>query len=696
MRLRGKSSSRMAHPFPVLINHRPTRHLAGKYPNMQSLAPLDYVIIASYLLISVIMGLVMSRQASASLDHYFLGGRRIPWYLLGVMGMANWFDLTGTMLITSFLYMLGPRGLFIEFRGGAVLLLAFMLIYTGKWHRRSGCMTGPEWGIYRFGDNKVAQTMRLLGAVVSVITTVMMLSYLVRGASLFLGMFFPWPPYYTTLGLVMLTTLYTVSSGFYGVVLTDLVQGVIIMVTCVTIGLMAWHRIPDAAHLAETARAVTANPDWTNSLPAWRTPMPPGYEAYSPVILMAAFYLLRHSIGGMGTGGEARYFGARSDRDCGLQTFQQAIMTMFRWPLMMGFAVLGIYFVAHNYPDMSAVQSAANTIHAQYPTVIESKWHDLTSDITNFPARHPAALIHTLQQLLGAQWQFKLPLVGFHGTINPEQILPAVLLNVVPTGLKGLIVVAMFAAMMSCKNGMVNGSTAYIVKDIYQAFLRPRASNRELIITSYISTLSIVAIGFYFGVAAANINNLWGWIIMSLMAGQLAPGLLRLYWWRCNAWGCVGGSILGGIGAVGQRVLYPDMNEIYQFLLTGGLSFVGCIGASLAAPPTPRPVLQNFYRTTRPFGFWGPLRDEITGKARVAMDRENRNDIIAVPFALLWQVTLFLLPMQLVTKTYTAFWSTLPLFLVGAAGMYFFWWRPMMHREAGTAHGEEPTPNPTV
>ena len=218
---------------------------------MHSLTTLDYSIIVAYLALSLVMGLVMSRRASASLDHYFLGGRKIPWYLLGVMGMANWFDLTGTMIITSFLYMLGPRGLFIEFRGGAVLILAFMLVYTGKWHRRSGCMTGAEWGIYRFGNNHVAQAMRVFGAVMTIFTTVMMIAYLVRGATLFLGMFFPFPPLYTTLALVVLTTAYTVSSGFYGVVLTDLVQGVIIMITCVVIGLMAWHLVPDSFALPQ-------------------------------------------------------------------------------------------------------------------------------------------------------------------------------------------------------------------------------------------------------------------------------------------------------------------------------------------------------------------------------------------------------------------------------------------------------------
>ena len=649
---------------------------------MHSLAPLDYVIIIGYLGLSLIAGVIMTRKASSGLDQYFLGGRTLPWYLLGVAGMANWFDLTGTMIITSFLFMLGPRGLFIEFRGGAVLILAFMLAYTGKWHRRSGCMTGAEWTIYRFGENKTAEFIRVLGAVMTILTAIMMLAYLIRGASLFLGMFFPWPPLYTTLVLITVTTLYTMSSGFYGVVLTDLVQGIIVIASCIIIALMAWHLVPDSASLAATAAHVTGNPEWTNSHPVWYTPMPPGYEAYSPLIMMMTFYFVRHFIGGLGSGGEARYFGARSDRDCGLQSLQQGVMIMFRWPLMIGFAVMGIYLVHSLFPDPAIVQRAAELIHAYSPQTTAAFWHDLTSSIINSPAKYSPELINQLQTLLGSGWQGKLPLVGFHGTVNPEQILPAVLMNMVPTGLKGMIVVAMFAAMMSCKNGMVNGASAYFVKDIYQNLLRSKAATRELIFASYASTLGIVIVGFYFGVAATSINNLWGWIIMSLMAGQLAPGVLRLYWWRCNAWGCVGGTILGAVGAVLQRSLYPQMPETTQFLLMTALSFIGTIGGSLLTPPTPMPVLQHFYRTTRPFGWWGPLRREFQGAARAAIDRENRHDFTTVPFTLLWQVTLFLLPMQLVIKSYTSFWSTLPLFLLGLTGMYFFWWRPLMQKKA--------------
>ncbi|MDD5199135.1 MAG: hypothetical protein PHC88_04970 [Terrimicrobiaceae bacterium] len=157
---------------------------------MHALAPLDYSIIIGYLLLSLVMGVLMTRIASRSIENYFLGGRALPWYLLGVAGMANWFDLTGTMVITSFLYMLGSRGLYIEFRGGACIALIFLLAYAGKWHRSSGCMTIAEGMTYRFGTGKAAEGVRLMSALMNIGITIMLLAYLIRGASLFLGMFF--------------------------------------------------------------------------------------------------------------------------------------------------------------------------------------------------------------------------------------------------------------------------------------------------------------------------------------------------------------------------------------------------------------------------------------------------------------------------------------------------------------------------
>lgn len=635
---------------------------------------VDYVIILGFLAITMVVGFYMTKKASSSMDEYFLAGRSMPWYLLGIAGMTNWFDMTGTMIITAFLFMLGPRGLFIEFRGGAVLILAFLLCYAGKWHRRSGCMTAAEWMIYRFGKGKDAALVRVMTALMGLILTVGMIAYLTRGTSLFLGMLFPYPPTECAAVLIGFTALYTMCAGFYAVVFTDLIQGAIMMLSCFVVGIMAWHMIPSSASLAAIAGQVTGNSQWTHSLPVWHTSMPKGYEVYESLIMFALFYLLRNILGGMGNGAETRYFAAKSDRECGLQSLLQGVTVMLRWPMMIGYAVMGIYLVHRVYPDPTVVSRAADIIHSNFPNVSAGVWHDLTSRIATSPSQYPSAMISALKGALGAEWVSKLPLVGFHGTVNPERVLPAVLMYSIPTGLKGLLIVSLIAAMKSTFGGTVNAGSALFVKDIYQNLMRPKASNRELICASYFSTLALVAAGFVMGVYADSINDLWGWIIMGLTAGGIAPSMLRLYWWRMNAWGVVGG-FLGSLGAVVQRIFAPHMVEWQQFIIMTTLSFAGTIGLSLLTAPTSMEKLVHFYRTTKPFGWWGPVRDTLSKEEQKELAKEHRNDIVSVPFALLWQVTMFLLPMQLVIKSYSSFWMTLPLFLVGLAGLYWFWWR---------------------
>jgi len=642
---------------------------------MTSLNFIDSSIIVIYLIITMGVGLIMTRKASQSLDNYYLGGRSLPWYMLGMAGMANWFDLTGTMIITSFLYMLGPKGLFIEFRGGAVLILAFLICYTGKWHRRSGCMTGAEWIAYRFGTGTEAKWMRFFKAFMTVVATVGMLAYLIRGTSLFVGMFIPMSPVMVTAGIVAFCTLYTMMAGFYGVVLTDLVQGAIVLIACVVVSVVAFNLVPSMDALAEVALSVTGNSTWTSSMPKWQTEMPAGYEMYQSLILFAAFYLMRNIIGGMGTGDESRYFGAKSDRDCALQSMLQGVTVAFRWPMMMGFAILGLFLVDQLLPTGNKSMEATAIVKTYHPDIEQGFWHELTTGIINSPEAYDPAMVQGLENTLGEEWQKRLPIVGYNGSVNPEQILPAVLLNSIPTGLRGLLIVAMLAAMMSTLTGEVNKTSAQVVKDIYQNSLRPKAENRELILVAYISTAAIVAGSFWMGISAKSINSLWGWIIMSLTAGGLAPYVLRLYWWRCNAWGQIGGTVLGGIGAVTQRIIAPEMSELYQFGLMTGLSFAGTIGFSYMTAPTPMPILRNFYRTTRPFGWWGPLKADTEPGLLKKWQAEHRNDIISVPFVMTAQVTIFLMPMQIMIKSYSAFFMTLPIFIFAVVGTYWFWWR---------------------
>ena len=130
---------------------------------------LDYVFMGLYVVVLVGLGFYLKRRASGSIEDYIIGGRKVPWWVMGISGMAQFLDLTGTALIISFLFMLGPQGLYIEFRGGAVLVLVCMMLWTSKWARRSGCLTGAEWNIFRFGDcwgGRFAQLITVFSMVV--------------------------------------------------------------------------------------------------------------------------------------------------------------------------------------------------------------------------------------------------------------------------------------------------------------------------------------------------------------------------------------------------------------------------------------------------------------------------------------------------------------------------------------------------
>lgn len=651
----------------------------------------DFIFIAVYMVVTLIFGLWMTKRASTSMESYYLGGRTLPWWLLGCSGMAAWFDLTGTMVITSFLYMLGPRGLFVEFRGGAVLILAFMLCYAGKWHRRSGCMTGAEWMIFRFGQAKSSELVRLLIALTGILATLGMMAYLVRGCSLFVGMFFPAYMIEITIALVAISALYTALSGFYGVVITDFIQSLIILVSCVVVAVIAFSLVGAAPDFSVIAERVTGNEAWMDSSPGWETTMPAGYEPYRMLMLFAAFYLFRNVLGGMGSGHEQRYFAAKSDRECGLQTLLQGLMVAFRWPMMMGFAVIGIMYVDRVIPDQAELTSARAAILAVDPDLKPSEWHLFNAQLMSGGDPVYDGLRGELEGILGADYGSKLSLLSSHGTVDPERILPAVMMHEMPGLLRSLLLVAMIAALMSTLTTLVNGSCAMFVRDIYQRHLRKRAKNRELIIASYVTTFAIVGIGFVMGMAAENINDIWGWIVMGLGGGSLGPLFLRLYWWRCNAWGMASGLFAGGVGAVLQRLIAPGMHEWGQFGLSATLSFGAVILVSLLTQPTRPEVLHNFFVKTRPFGFWNPVRANMDPEKMKEWKRENTFDIISIPFAMLAQVTLFLMPMQLIVHQFGSFWTTLPLFLIGVVGMYFFWWKKL---PAADAHSLEAVDGP--
>lgn len=649
---------------------------------MKFLNLLDYSIIVFYLLVLVAIGQLLRKRASASMEDYFLGGRKMPWWALGMSSMAAWIDMTGTMVIVSFLYLLGPRAMYIEgFRGGGCLILVFILLFTAKWHRRSGVLTGAEWIIFRFGNDGWAKFARISSVLGMVGLALGLLAYSFKGAGLFLSMFLPFSPITCSIIMMIVTILYTMEAGFYGVIATDIFQSICIWIAVIFITILAVVKT-SSMDLTALSATVTGNSNWVSSFPHWKTEMPAGYEVYSPLMLVGAYFLFKIMFTGLGAGADPKSFGAKNDRECGLLNFTCGWLMALRWPLMMGFAMLGLLLVKDLFPDHSTLNSAAELIKSHVGNVPAYRWEEITANIINNPGAYSPDLINGLKNIFGEDFATRLMLLNSNGTINPERILPAVLLNDIPMGFRGLIIVALLAAAMSTFNAIINMTTGFLTKDIWQAFIRPKASNKELIFISYVFGLLLVLIGFAMAYTTKSINDIWGWVMGGLAAGTAWPLVLRFYWHRFNAGGYAIGTIVGLVGAIIQRLVLKNMLEWNQFAYVLVLGLLGSIIGTYITKPTDPKVLSNFYRITRPFGFWGQLKYAFGPEFRAAAKREHFYDILSIPFAFGWFISILFLPMQLMLRQWNAAAITSAVLVVSLIGLYFFWYRQLPPAES--------------
>ena len=588
------------------------------------MSTVDLIIVIIYLLAIVIVGLLVQKKASKDINSYFLGNRKLPWWVLGASGMASNTDIAGTMINTAFIYALGTKGFFIEIRGGVTLIMAFLMVFMGKWNRRSQVMTQAEWMHFRFGTGKEGDFARIISAIAAIVMTVAMVTYFVIGSGKFVGAFLGIEPIYASLLMVVLAMIYTVASGLYGVVWTDVFQGVFIfgVILYITGMAMSTVNLPQeffvSVPMADGSFTAikTTLAEWSRIIPPNEMNMPEGstFAIYNLFGIAIMFYLFKVTLeGASGAGGYMlqRYFAAKSDREAGMLSLFWTCLLAFRWPLIASFAMLGIY---HGIETGSVIA-------------------------------------------------------------DPELVLPTVIKNYIPAGVRGFLIAGLMAAAMSTFDSTVNAGAAYWVKDLYQAYLRPRASEKDLMFQARLASVGIVLLALLFSLTISNINEIWGWITMGIGAGMFIPQVIRWYWWRFNGYGFAIGTAVGMTAAVLTKAFAGPIPEYTSFLIASGSSLAGCILGTLLTPATENNVLENFYRVTRPFGFWSHIRGSLPKAVQSKVNQENRRDIIATFFAVPWQVVLFLTGMMIVMKQWTNVLNLGFLLILLSAGLYWFWFR---------------------
>ncbi|MFC1679980.1 sodium:solute symporter [Elusimicrobiota bacterium] len=590
---------------------------------MEGLSGVDYLIVGTYFVLTIAAGVVLSKKASKGISNYFLGGRTVPWWAIGMSGTASNFDMTGTMVIISFIYAIGLQGFWVSMRGGMALPLGILMVFMGKWLRRSRVMTNAEWMELRFGTGLQGKTARVLSAVSNIIVTMAFLVYFVKGTGKFLSIYLPFSPDMCAVLMIIVAITYTAMSGFYGVIYTDVLQEVLILGASIFIGYKAF-TLPDHG-----AALAFAGPQWSSFSPrmisepmAWLS-NPDIYHFFG---LCTVFWIARGIFEGYGgfTGGymTQRYFAARNDRETGLLTAEWILLILFRWFLIIGSVIIGL------------------SLAAKTPGVAE--------------------LLKT----------------------DPEKTLPIVISQGIPSGIRGMLVAGLIAAAMSTFDSTVNAGVSYWVKDIYQAHVRPKATNRQLMFQSYAGTFAFAAAAVVLGLAVDNINEIWSWITGPLFAGLFAPIILRWYWWRFNGYGFAAATGLGLLTSIALKIAAPAMPFYLSFVYTWAVSLAAGVICSLATAPTDQKTLVSFWRRIKPFGFWSPVVAEVGKDTAREVHLSNVIDILNVPFAIAWHLCGVVLVICLLLHKWTVLGGAAVCYVFLSVLLYFTWYKTLQSKEA--------------
>jgi len=613
---------------------------------------IDVSIIVLYIVLTLGVGIWISKRASKGLDSYFLGGKSIKWYYLGLSNGSGMFDISGTAWMVGILFLYGVKS-FMFMWMWPIWNQIFIMIFLAAWIRRSNIMTGSEWILTRFGDDKAGRASHLVVAVFAIIASVGFIAYFFEGVGKFMTIILPWDltlmmsdsmllssDQSYALIIIFLTTIYTVKGGMFSVVATEVLQYGIMVIAGILIAGYAFVTVTDieisnvlSGEWANVMFGWELEGSWSEKYQAFNDLIDTnGYKMFGAFIGMSLFKGFFASIAGPTPSYDMqRILSTRSVKEAAYMSgFTNLILFIPRYLLIGGIVVLALVYIA---PEMAGYSNVS--------------MNDL------------------------------------------EVILPKVINNHVPVGIKGLLLAGLLAAFMSTFSAFVNSGPAYIVNDIYKKYFKPVATAKHYIKASHIASFAIVILGVIMGFFADSINSITLWITSALYGGYVAANFLKWIWWRFNGWGYFWGMTAGLFIATLQFLL--DQNKanfeigtwlydlaqipaIYLFPVIFIVSLLGSFLGTLLTPATPMETLKKFYATVRPWGWWTPVYNAL--KSEDISFTKNTNfvsDMLNCVIGVVWQSSMILLPIYFMIRDYPKALIALAVFVITSVILKFTW-----------------------
>ena len=607
---------------------------------------IDLAIIGLYLLSTVIIGLVLKRRAAKNMRAYFQGGRKLPWYMLGLSNASGMFDISGTMWLVALCVVYGMKSIWIPWLW-PVFNQVFLAVFLSMWLRRSNVITGAQWIQTRFGNDLGGRLAHMVVVLFAIISVLGFLAYGFIGVGKFMEIFSPWEavspyipfnvpieyvPHLYGIFFTAIATFYVMMGGMMSIVWADVLQFTIMTVAAVIIAVIAMNNVSPEALRAATPEG-WANPffgwtldiDWTGLIDEVNTKIvSDGYSLFSIFFMMMLFKGVLLSLAGPAPNYDMqKILATRSPREAALMSgFVSIALNPIRYLMIAGFAVLAIVY----YQQLDLVSG---------------------------------------------------------GRLDFENILPSAILQFAPVGILGLILAGLLAAFMSTFASTVNAAPAYLVNDIYKRYINPDASNKRLVHASYLISVLVVVLSTMIGLWVESINSVLQWIVSGLWGGYVVSNVLKWYWWRLNGMGYFWGMMAGILGALAFPPLFEgrfeniagDVLPLYLFPLLLIVSGAACIIASFVTKPENPEILKSFYRTVRPWGMWGPVHDQVVAEDPSFERNKNfKRDMFNVTIGIVAQTCLVAAPIFLVIGENTSLATTLAVFAVAALILKKTWY----------------------
>ena len=583
---------------------------------------IDILILVLYLLTMVFIGVYMRKRASLNKESYLMGGKKMPWYMLGLSDASDMFDISGTMWMVALCFVYGLKSIWIPWLW-PVFNQVFMMMFLSKWLRRSNANTGAEWLGTRFGtEGKAIRKSHAVVVVFALIGCFGFLAYGFIGLGKFIEISVPWStisPYlpfdlsaeyvshFYGIIFTLFAMFYSIIGGLHSIVLGDFVKYMIMTVACVAIAVIAMMELHSKGNTVLSVPDGWLDPffgaylnlDWSRLVPAANEKIKnDGFELFGIFFMMMLFKGVFASLAGPAPNYDMqKVLSTRSPKEASKMTgFVSIVLLPVRYSMVIGLTVLALLY---------------------------------------FP---------------------QLQLEGANG-VDFERILPASINSFLPVGILGLVLTGLLGAFMGTFSGTLNAAQAYIINDVYLKYINPVATNRTIIRANYIIGILVVSVGIILGFFAKDVNSVLQWIVGGLYGGYIAANLFKWYWWRFNANGFFWGMASGILSALVFLKFYDGL-FLYIWPILFLISVVGCLVGTYTAPPTSWDTLERFYTTVKPWGWWGPVYERVIAKdASFQANKNFKLDMFNVVLGVIAQCCLTILPM------YVVLWMELPLLI---------------------------------